>query len=151
SDNTILITGGSSGIGLGLAERFLRLGNEVIVCARREEPLANAKKRLPRLHTFVADTGNAAAREAIFTTVKTRFPNVNVLINNAGIQRGVRFAGGEPWADTAQEIAVNFEGPLHLSMLFIPHLITQRRPVLANVSSGLAFVPAAGVPVYSAT
>jgi uncharacterized oxidoreductase len=151
SGNTVLITGGSSGIGLALAERFLKLGNEVLVCGRREAPLADAKRKLPTLHTFVADMGNAAAREGLFTTVKTLFPKVNVLINNAGIQRSVRFAGAEPWADTAQEIAVNLEGPLHLSMLFIPHLLTQQRPVLANVSSGLAFVTAAGVPVYSAT
>jgi uncharacterized oxidoreductase len=151
SGNTILITGGSSGIGLALAERFLASGNEVIVCARREGPLADLKKRLPSLHTWVADTGSATEREALYAKTVALFPGINVLINNAGIQRVVTLSAGESWAETAQEIAVNLEGPIHLSMLFAPHLRRQQRAVIVNVTSGLAFVPAARVPVYSAT
>jgi uncharacterized oxidoreductase len=151
SGNTILITGGSSGIGMALTERFLAAGNDVIVCGRRENLLADMRKKHPALHTFVADTGSAKDREALFTKTVAQFPKLNVLINNAGIQRQVSFATAEPWTDTAQEIAVNLEGPIHLSTLFIPHLLEQTRPVIANVSSGLAFIPHAGVPVYSAT
>jgi len=151
SNNTVLITGGSSGIGLALAQRFLALGNVVIACGRRGQALAEAKRQLPALHTLVADIGNADSRARLFRTATTLFPDLNVLINNAGIQRHVRFVDAEPWSETAREIAVNLEGPLHLSTLFIPHLLAQRRSVLANVSSGLAFVPAAGAPVYSAT
>jgi uncharacterized oxidoreductase len=151
SGNTILITGGSSGIGLALAERFLAAGNEVIICGRREAPLAEMARKHPALHTLVSDTGSAADRQALFTEVTTRFPRLNVLINNAGIQRRVALTEAEPWADTAQEIAVNLEGPIHLSTLFLSHLCQQERPLIANVSSGLAFVPMAAAPVYSAT
>jgi uncharacterized oxidoreductase len=151
SGNIVLITGGSSGIGLALAERFLAAGSEVIVCGRREGPLAELRGKHPAIHTIVSDTGSAADRQALFTEVVARFPKLNVVINNAGIQRRVALDSGEPWADTAQEIAVNLEGPIHLSMLFISHLRAQERPVLATVSSGLAFVPLAATPVYCAT
>lgn len=149
--NTVLITGGTSGIGLALAERFLAAGNEVLICGRREGALADVRTKHPALHTFVADTGKAADREALFSCAVAQFPKLNVLVNNAGIQRRVALAKAEPWAQTAEEIAVNLEGPIHLAMLFIPHLLTQERPVIANVSSGLAFVPMAAAPVYCAT
>jgi len=151
SGNTILITGGSSGIGMALAERFLAAGNDVVVCGRREHLLADLRKKLPALKTLVADTGSANDREALFKTVVAQFPKLNVLINNAGIQRRVSFIDAEPWAETAQEIAINLEGPIHLSTLFIPHLLAQKNPLIANVSSGLAFIPMAAVPVYCAT
>ena len=151
SGNTVLITGGSSGIGLGLAERFVKAGNEVVVCARRPEPLAELEARIPSLHTLVGDTGSAATREKLFAEVVANFPKLNVLINNAGIQRNVDMTTDEPWADTAAEIAINLEGPIHLSRLFIPHLAKQAGAVIANVSSGLAFVPMAAMPVYCAT
>jgi uncharacterized oxidoreductase len=149
--NTILVTGGSSGIGLALAERFVKAGNEVIVCGRREQPLASLKAKIPALHTLVADTGSASDREALFVKVTSQFPKLNVLVNNAGIQRKVSFAEPEPWKETAQEIAINLEGPMHLSALFVPHFRKQERAVIANVSSGLAFVPIAAMPVYCAT
>ncbi len=151
SGNTVLITGGSSGIGMALAERFLAAGNEVLVCGRRAGPLAEFRAKHPALHTFVSDTGSAADRKALFAETVALFPTLNVLINNAGIQRKVSLSQEEPWADTAQEIAVNLEGPIHLSTLFIPHLRGQGRPLIANVSSGLAFVAMATTPIYCAT
>ena len=151
SGNTILVTGGSSGIGLGLAHAFVEAGNEVVVCGRRKDALEALEKALPKVHILVADTGNLADRQRLLTEATTRFPALNVLVNNAGIQRKVDFAKGEAWADTASEIAINLEGPMHLSMLFIPHLEKQARPLIANVSSGLAFVPIAAMPVYCAT
>lgn len=149
--NTVLITGGSSGIGMALAERFLAAGNEVLICGRRETALNDMREKHPLLHTFVADTGTAAGRQALFAETVARFPKLNVLINNAGIQRKVALASDEPWSETAQEIAINFEGPIHLSMLFIPHLQQQARSLIANVSSGLAFAPMATMPLYCAT
>lgn len=149
--NTILVTGGSSGIGMGLAERLLAAKNEVIVCARGADRLAEVKRALPGIHTLVGDTGSAAAREALHAEVTARFPAVNVLVNNAGIQRKVSMLADEPWAETASEIAINLEGPIHLARLFLPQLRKQARPVIANVTSGLAFVPIAGMPVYCAT
>lgn len=149
--NTVLITGGTSGIGLALTERFLAAGNEVIICGRREPLLASMREKHPALHTIVADTGKAASREGLFAEAVARFPKLNVLINNAGIQRKVSVTTSEPWADGAEEIAINLEGPIHLSMLFAAHLRKQERALIANVSSGLAFVPIAAMPVYCAT
>jgi uncharacterized oxidoreductase len=151
SGNTVLITGGSSGIGLALAERFLAADNRVIITGRRESALEEARGRLPGLITEVSDSGSAADRVKLVAALSERFPELNVLINNAGIQRKVDFLQNEPWAATREEIAINLEGPIHLASLFLPHLRAQGRPVLINVSSGLAFVPLAVAPVYSAT
>jgi uncharacterized oxidoreductase len=149
--HTILITGGSSGIGLALAERLLALGNEVVICGRRPEALQAAQDKLPGLHTVVADTGSEAARVALWTEVVSRFPAVDVVINNAGIQNKISVLDAAPWQALQQEIAINLEGPMHLALLAIPHLRKQARPALLNVSSGLAFVPMAAMPIYCAT
>lgn len=149
--NTILITGGSSGIGMALAERFLKLGNEVIVCGRREDALKTLASRLPGLHYLVADTGSPSDREKLAGEVTQKFPRLNVVINNAGIQRRTPLTRPEPWADIASEIDINFAGPVHMASLMIPHLVKQPRAHLMNVSSGLAFVPLARMAVYCAT
>jgi uncharacterized oxidoreductase len=151
SGNTILITGGSSGIGLALAQRFVKAGNRVIVTGRRESALAEVRRGLPDVITVVSDSGSAADRAELAVTLAQRFPELNVVINNAGIQRKLDVSSSEPWADTQKEIAINLEGPIHLASLFLPQLLKQPRAVLANVSSGLAFVPMAVAPVYSAT
>ena len=151
SGNTILLTGGSSGIGLALAKRFLDAGNVVIVTGRREALLAEAKKQLPSLITVVSDSGNAADRVRLATEVTERFPRLNVVINNAGIQRKVNLLAPEAWEQAREEIAINLDAPIHMSALLIPHLAKQETPVIINVSSGLAFVAMAAVPVYCAT
>ncbi len=151
SGNTVLITGGSSGIGLALVERFLKAGNEVIITGRRADALADVKRRFPAVVTEVSDSGSAADRVSLVATLTERFPGLNVVINNAGVQRKVDLLQSEPWEDTRAEIAINLEGPIHMASLWLPHLLRQARPVLMNVSSGLAFVPMAAVPVYSAT
>lgn len=151
SGNIILITGGASGIGWTFTERFLEAGNEVIICGRREDRLLDAQKKYPQLHTRVADVADAAERVALFDWATERFPELNVLINNAGIQRRVNLAENEDWAATASEIAINLEAPVHLSRLFIPHLSRQANAAILNVTSGLSFAPLANVPVYCAT
>ncbi|CAN5201743.1 SDR family oxidoreductase [soil metagenome] len=151
SGNTILLTGGSSGIGLALAKRFLDAGNDVIITGRREGPLADAKKQLPNVITEVSDSGSAADRTRLAAELTKRFPKLNVVINNAGIQRKVSFVEAEPWERTREEIAINLEAPMHMASLFIPHLLTQSDPMIINGSSGLAFVPMAVSPVYCAT
>ena len=151
SGNTILLTGGSSGIGLALAKRFLDAGNVVIVTGRREAQLAEAKKQLPSLVTFVSDSGNATDRVRLVADVTARFPRLNVVINNAGIQRKVNLLEPEAWEQTREEIAINLDAPIHMSALVIPHLAKQEAPVIINVSSGLAFVAMAAVPIYCAT
>lgn len=152
SANTVLITGGASGIGLALAQRFMQAGSKVIICDQSPEALEAARQAHPQLETLLCDVGQEAERIALFQKIKAQFPEVNVLINNAGIQRRLRFAEyEEAWSETHQEIMVNLEAPIHLSALFIPLLRNQYHPAIINISSIVAFVPATWVPVYSAT
>jgi uncharacterized oxidoreductase len=151
ASHTVLITGGASGIGLALAERFLRAGSQVAVCGRRSEKLAEAKAIHPEIKTFVCDVGQAADRIALLDQATRELPGLDVLVNNAGIQRRVRLAEAGDWEKVREEIAINLEAPVHLSTLFIPHLLKQERPAIVNVTSGLSFAPLAGVPVYCAT
>jgi len=151
SRNTVLVTGGATGIGLAMAERFLRAGSQVIVCGRRADRLREARDRHPALHTRVADVADEADRAALFEWAVREFPALNVLVNNAGIQRRFRLAEPEAWSETRRENATNFEAPVHLSLLFLPHLLRQPRAAVVNVTSGLAFVPMASAPVYCAT
>jgi uncharacterized oxidoreductase len=149
--NTVLITGGATGIGLALAARFLRAGSEVIACGRRQDKLREAQAELPQLRTRVCDVAEAAERVELFRWAVAEFPRLNVLVNNAGIQRRVSLAEAEAWEQAHLEIAVNLEAPIHLCTLFVPHLAGQRNPTIVNVTSGLAFVPLARVPTYCAT
>ncbi len=150
--NTVLITGGATGIGLALAEVFLREGSEVIVCGRRENRLDEAKKRLPRLNIHRCDVAGADGRKALFEWATSRFPALNVLVNNAGIQREIDFnLGAAAYPTDESEIATNLEAPIHLCALFVPHLMKQKEPAIVNVSSGLAYVPMSSTPVYCAT
>ena len=149
--NTVLITGGASGIGLALAERFLQAGSEVIVCGRRQDRLREAQAKQPRLRTRVCDVAEGGERVGLFRWAVAEFPRLNVLVNNAGIQRRVSLAEAEAWEQTHREIAIDLEASIHLSTLFVPHLLTQPSPTIVNVTSGLAFVPLARVPIYCAT
>lgn len=151
SGNTVLITGGTSGIGMALAERFLALGNTVIISGRRESKLQEMKARFPKLHTIVSDAGSPHDREELAKRISQKHPNLNILINNAGIQRKFNFQKPEAWIETASEIDINFGGPVHLTALLLPQLLKQKEAHVVNVSSGLAFVPLAHMPVYCAT
>jgi uncharacterized oxidoreductase len=154
TQNTILITGGGSGIGLALTERLHAAGNTVLICGRDAAKLQAAAERLPGLRTLVCDVAQATERQRLIEWAITEAPQLNVLLNNAGIQRQVNVVETtEPWMATANEIAINLEAPIHLAMLCIQHWHAQRHsgPVIINVSSGLGFVPLARVPVYSAT
>lgn len=154
SGNTILITGGSTGIGLAFAERFLKRGNQVIICGRRENVLQQAKERFPDLVTRVCDLAVESERAALFDWVTTNYPQVNVLINNAGIQQRfnvLKAKAKEDWKYYNQEIAINTEAPFHLSMLFAPYFAAKGESAIINVTSGLAFTPLAIAPIYSAT
>ncbi|HEX8636674.1 MAG TPA: SDR family NAD(P)-dependent oxidoreductase [Pyrinomonadaceae bacterium] len=151
SGNTVLITGGASGIGLAFAERFLASGSEVIICGRREDKLAEAKAKYPQIQTRVCDVAKESERKALFEWTIENHRAVNVLINNAGIQRRVDLTENEDWEKTRSEIAINFEAPIHLSRLFVPHFRKRENAAIVNVTSGLSFVPLANVPVYCAT
>jgi uncharacterized oxidoreductase len=149
--HTVLVTGGASGIGLALAIRFLRAGSCVIVCGRRVDKLDEAAAAHPSLLTRTCDLSKEAERRALAADLAREFPRLDVLVNNAGIQRRVRLADDEPWSATQEELAINLEAPVHLSRLFIPHLLKQQHPAIINVTSGLSFAPLATVPVYCAT
>lgn len=152
SGNTVLITGGASGIGCALAERFLQAGNTVIACGRRGSKLAEAAAKLPGLHTRVCDVSSERDRLALAEWLKVEFSELNVLVNNAGIQQRIDLmAVDRSWSHYRQEIAANLEAPIHLSMLLIPLLSGNKGATIVNISSGLAFTPMAGAPVYSAT
>lgn len=148
SNNKILITGGASGIGRGIAERFLKENNTVIVCGRREEVLKELTDQWPGLITRKCDLEIPAEREALFTWVSQQHPDLEVLINNAGIQNWMSIEDKDFFQKAQKEIVTNIEAPLHLTSLFIhlPSLHT-----VMNVTSGLSFSPFAKVPVYSAT
>lgn len=152
--NTVLITGGGSGIGLALAEGFAARGSRVLVCGRTEEKLRDAQQRVPGLAYLVADVAVNADRRRLLDWVKAEHPDTNVLVNNAGIQCRVQLTDGAEAIDSG-EIATNLEAPVHLTALFLPHLLGQaeqgRSPAIINVTSGLAYVALAATPIYSAT
>jgi uncharacterized oxidoreductase len=151
--NTILITGGSSGIGLAMAELLAASGNQVLICGREQRKLTAARERLPQLETMVCDVSEQREREELFRWATSRFPRVNVLINNAGIQRETDFSVGAPeLTDGESEIDTNLTASVHLSALFIPHFMTLGcESAVVNVTSGLGFIPLKSVPVYCAT
>jgi uncharacterized oxidoreductase len=147
-NNKILITGGASGIGLGLTERFIQEGNTVIVCGRREQVLQEAVDKFPSVITKACDLNSEADRVALYEWIAAEHSDLNVLVNNAGIQQWMGIDGDDFFARAKNEIVTNIEAPLHLMSLFIklPSLNT-----IMNVTSGLAYVPLTKTPVYSAT
>lgn len=148
SGNKIFITGGGSGIGLGLTERFIQEGNTVIICGRREDTLKAVTERYPSVITKVCDLSLDAERMSLFQWVKSFHGDLNVLVNNAGIQQWMGIDGPNFFPMARHEIITNIEAPLHLTSLF---LTLQSLNTIINVTSGLSFVPFAKVPVYSAT
>ena len=152
SGNTILITGGATGIGFALAESFLAKGNKVIICGRRTDKLLEAKHKYPDIHFRPCDVTKEDERRALCQWAVSAFKNLNVLVNNAGIQRMLDFKDGEKvFAEAEKEIITNFTALVHLSALFTPHLMQQNESAIINISSGLAFIPIALMPVYCAT
>jgi uncharacterized oxidoreductase len=151
--NTIFITGGTSGIGKGLAEAFHKLGNQVIISGRREDRLRSVCAANPGMRHFVLDVTDMASIRSTARKVIEEFPNLNCLINNSGVQRRHNFAAGKSIDDAAMlaEIQTNLIGLVRVSAEFLPQLLKQQDATLLNVSSGLAFVPLAVFPVYCAT
>ena len=152
TDNTILITGGSNGIGLELANQFLKLGNTVIITGRSLPRLNEAKNKFPELYIFQSDAGVSSDIKSLYEKVSKQFPTLNVLINNAGIMRKLNLHDTSMDLDNInQEIAINLSGPVRMVNQFLPLLKLQQEAAIMNVSSGLAFVPFPISPVYSAT
>ncbi|WP_120010644.1 SDR family oxidoreductase [Teichococcus vastitatis] len=150
--NTILITGGGTGIGRGLAEALHAAGNTVIVAGRRRAPLEAVVAANSGMHLALLDIDDAAAIHDFAARVVAEHPRLNVLVNNAGIMR-VEQVLTDPGALATAEatITTNLLGPIRLTAALLPHLLGQSKAAVVNVSSGLAFVPRADTPTYSAT
>jgi uncharacterized oxidoreductase len=148
---TVLITGGTSGIGLELARQLQQRGNTLLVTGREQEKLDAAQRLLPGLHTFKSDVSNPQDIEALYHSVSARFPALDTLINNAGIMRNLNLNQARDLNDVTHEIEINLSGPVRMIQQFLPHLKTRPSALIVNVSSGLAFVPFPASPVYCAT
>ena len=150
--NTILITGGASGIGRGLAESLYALGNQVIIAGRRRQALDETTAANPGMKSLPLDIEDRSAIHAFAAQVVAAFPSLNVLINNAGIMRAESFLAQQPdLADAEAIVATNLLGPIRLTAALLPHLQKQPHATIINVSSGLAFLPMARTPTYCAT
>jgi uncharacterized oxidoreductase len=152
-NNTILITGGGSGIGRGLAEAFHQLGNKVIITGRREPVLRETAQANPGMPFTVLDTTKPASIRSAAAQLTERFPELNVVVNNAGVQRVHDFGSSQPLDDAAaqEEIDTNISGVLRVTAAFLPHLKSRPFSTIINISSGLAYLPLARYPVYCAT
>lgn len=151
SGNTILITGGGSGIGRALAEALHKAGNQVIISGRREKLLDEVTSANPGMAALVLDIQDKADVAAFAKQAVESFPELNVVINNAGIMRSEDVAGGDFLGIAEDTVATNLLGPIRLTAALLPHLLARPRSAIVTVSSGLAFVPLATTPAYSAT
>jgi uncharacterized oxidoreductase len=150
--NTILITGGTSGIGLEMAKQLHALGNTILITGRDEIRLAKVAAALPGVTTLKSDVSRPEDIEALYTQVVKSHPKLNVLINNAGIMRKINLHKCDDSLNAlTREIDVNLKGPIQLATIFLPHLKSQPDAAIMNVSSGLAFVPLPTSPIYCAT
>jgi uncharacterized oxidoreductase len=150
--NTILITGGGTGIGRGLAEAFHKLGNQVIIAGRRQTALDETTAANPGMKSARFDIEDRASIGTFAEKVTAEFPALNVLVNNAGIMRAENLLDQQSdLADAEVTVATNLLGPIRLTAALLPHLRKQARSAVVNVSSGLAFVPLAQTPTYCAT
>ncbi|HLR53416.1 MAG TPA: SDR family NAD(P)-dependent oxidoreductase [Pseudogracilibacillus sp.] len=154
SGNTVLITGGTSGIGFAFAKRFINAGNTVIVCGRDEEKLHETKRQFPSIITRVCDVAHSEDRKALFEWITTHYPDVNALVNNAGMLKRFNMLevnAVEEWEDYSKEITTNQEGAIHIAMMFAPYFAKKENAFMINITSFQAFTPDPFAPIYAAT
>ena len=151
SGHTILITGGTSGIGLELATQLYKQQNTVLITGRDPHKLQEVQRQLRGVHTYQSDVSDPAAIVSLYQRVTNDFPDLNVLINNAGEMRMLSLNGQHSLQDIGREIDINLLGPVRMVEQFLPFLITKRQAAIINTSSGLAFVPLPSAPIYCAT
>jgi uncharacterized oxidoreductase len=152
TDNTILITGGGSGIGRGLAEAFHRLGNQVIISGRGQKALDETTAANPGMKSLTLDVSDPKSIQPFAAQITKGYPSLNVLINNAGIMQPENLVEESyELGDAESTVTTNLLGPIRLTSALLPSLLNQPRATIMNVSSGLAFVPLAMTPTYCAT
>lgn len=150
TNQTVLITGATSGIGLHLAVKLHKLGNQVIICGRRQDRLTELAAQYPGLATRVCDVSDSAQREDLAAWATATYPSLNVLVNNAGFMQLHDFTQAVDAKEVTAEIATDLIAPIHLGSLLVAHLQQQPTAAILNVTSGLAFTPLASMPVYCA-
>ncbi|MFT7458568.1 MAG: putative oxidoreductase [Planctomycetota bacterium] len=151
-DNTILITGGSKGIGLEMARQFLQRNNKVIITGRNEQDLRTAEEQLVGITAIQSDVSDPDEIEKLYNRVVKDFPDLNILINNAGVMETINLQDNNYSAkELTAEIDVNLKGTIWMNNVFVPFLKHNNNSAIINLSSGLAFVPLAIAPVYCAT
>jgi len=150
TNRTVLITGGTGGIGSEMSKQLLERGNVVIVTGRDEARLDHARHALPGLHTIKSDAGDSVAIRELHDRLIKQFPRLDTIVNNAGIMRNLKLQNDRPLVDLTREIEVGINGPMWMIQQFLGHLQTRPNALIVNVSSGLAFVPFPAAPIYCA-
>src|ERR1700722_6391522 len=138
-NNTILITGGAGGIGYELTKQLAALGNTILITGRDQAKMDRAKAASPKIHTFQSDVSDPEAIATLYAEITKQFPELNILINNAGVMRKINIHDkGGGLEDLTQEIEINLSGPIRMVKQFLPHLKTKAEAAIMNVSSSLA-------------
>lgn len=151
-NSTILITGGTSGIGLELVKQLTEQGATLLVTGRNLDALIRTKAQFPQVHTFQSDVSNPRAIEQLYHEVTKQFPSLNIIINNAGAMRLIDLQDQSmDLENITREIDTNLSGTIQMVHQFLPHLLKQKSAAIVNVSSGIAFMPYSSAPIYSAT
>lgn len=150
-NNTILITGGTSGFGFEFAAKLIALGNTVIITGRNAQKLEETKRKLPAVHTIQSDVSKAEDIISLYNQITQDFPDLNILINNAGEMRKISLHEPHPLDDITREIDINLIGPIRMVQQFLPHLKKQKSSVIMNVTSGIALGALPISPIYSAS
>lgn len=151
-ENTIVITGGSSGIGLELARKLVAQNNTVIICGRSERKLFDAKNTSTNLIIYPCDIADANACTEFYTWIEQYYPNCNILINNAALAYTTQFLQDDKAIEKAdEEFQTNILAPIRLTKLFSTLLLKNKNPMLINISTGLIYAPKASYPFYNAT
>jgi len=152
NNNTILITGGTSGIGLELVRQFYERNNKLIVTSSNQSNLENLKEKFPGIITIVCNLADNSSVHQLITKCLTDHGDINLVINNAGIQYNYNWLEEKDgYAKIANEICVNFTSPMQIIYGLLPVLLNKREAAIVNVSSGLALVPKKSAPIYCAT
>jgi len=151
-NSTILITGGTSGIGLELVRQLTEQGSTIIVTGRKQEALDDTKRRFPKIHAFRSDVSDPQDIEHLYEVVTQQFPDLNVIVNNAGEMRLLDVQdASKDLKNITREIDINLTGTIRMVHQFLPYLIQKRTAAIVNVSSAIAFMPYSTAPVYSAS
>jgi len=152
ANSTVLITGGTSGMGLEFVKQLTKIGSKVIVTGRNLEALETTKKQFPKVRTFQSDVSNSKDIKQLFQEVTQAFPDLNIIINNAGLMRLIDLQDSTlDLENINREITTNLSGTIQMVHQFLPHLKTKKSAAIVNVSSGIAFMSYSAAPIYSAT